>query len=283
MSRVISTSLCVKTFEVIISLFHDNPASESAYAIFSKDQVLARLKALDSLIHRKGLSALKPQKSRLIRIGTEIDSKGHVAKNCYGVFNLSWQFEQHPEWPDQVMEEVEEVRSRIKKAHGARLRFLIWAGMGGSAEDKLMFNAMGLLRRNPHCYVLDSTDPAKLKSILQDMVRRSGLRLADALRSTLVVGMALGKTSYEPVVNLEQLAVLFEKHKIDSQPNIIYMTMPGSELDRFASKRGYRKVELQLDSAYTTSGRHSGPLTRGSLYPLALCKTICGHGAAALL
>ena len=143
MSRVISTSLCVKTFEVILSLFHDNPASESAYAIFSKDQVLARLKALDSLIHRKGLSALKPQKSRLIRIGTEIDSKGHVAKNCYGVFNLSWQFEQHPEWPDQVMEEVEEVRSRIKKAHGARLRFLIWAGMGGSAEDKLMFNAHG--------------------------------------------------------------------------------------------------------------------------------------------
>ena len=32
-------------------------------------------------------------------------------------------------------------------------------------------------------------------------------------------------------------------------------------------------MELQLDNAYTTSGRHSGPLTRGSLYPLAFCKT----------
>ena len=48
------------------------------------------------------------------------------------------------------------------------------------------------------------------------------------------------------------------------------MTLPGSLLDQFAGPRGYRKVELQLDDENTTAGRHSGPLTRGSLYPLAL-------------
>ncbi|MCP4202435.1 MAG: hypothetical protein GY769_10945 [bacterium] len=111
-----------------------------------------------------------------------------------------------------------------------------------------------------------------MKSILDDIVRRSGLRLADALRSTLVVGMAMGKTSYEPVVNLEKLALLYDKYKIDSRPNFLYMTIPGSLLDKFASKRGYRKVELQLDNADTTAGRHSAPLTRGSLYPLGLSK-----------
>src|SRR5262249_11406251 len=103
-----------------------------------------------------------------------------------------------------------------------------------------------------------------------DMQTRSGQRLPALLRSTLVVGMAMGMTSYEPVVNLEKLLLLYEKHGIDSRPNFLYMTLPDSLLDQFARKRGYRKIELQLDNDNSTAGRHSGPLTRGSLYPLAL-------------
>src|SRR5439155_21864882 len=97
---------------------------------------------------------------------------------------------------------------RIQETHGASLRFLIWAGMGGSAEDKSAYNAAGLLRRGVRCYVLDSTDPSKLKCIREDMARRSRLPLPALLRSTLVVGMAMGMTSYEPVVNLEKLSAL---------------------------------------------------------------------------
>ena len=52
--------------------------------------------------------------------------------------------------------------------------------------------------------------------------------------------------------------------------NIYCMTLPGSLLDKFAGSRGYRRVALQLDGENTTAARHSGPLTRGSLYPLAL-------------
>jgi hypothetical protein len=48
------------------------------------------------------------------------------------------------------------------------------------------------------------------------------------------------------------------------------MTLPDSLLDRFASREGYRRIELQPDGANSTAGRHSAPLTRGSLYPLAL-------------
>ena len=80
----------------------------------------------------------------------------------------------------------------------------------------------------------------------------------------------MGMTSYEPVVNLEKLSALYAKHGIDSRPNFLYLTLPGSLLDQFAAPRGYRNVELQLDGQNTTAGRHSGPLTRGSLYPLAL-------------
>jgi glucose-6-phosphate isomerase len=257
---------------VLLSLFHDNPPSASYAERFEKERVLERLRSLDAKVRRDGPAILDPAKDLLARIGTESDETGLVTKYSYGVFNLSWQAQRHPEWAQLVTAEVREIQQRIRERHNKPLRFLVWAGMGGSAEDKSMYNAAGLLRRGVRCYVLDSTDPSKLKHILEDMRKRSGLTTADVLRSSLVVGMAMGMTSYEPVINLEKLAALYRKHGIDSRPNFLYMTLPGSLLDRFAHKHGYRRVELQLDNGNTTAGRHSSPLTRGSLYPLALCR-----------
>lgn len=231
--------------------------------------MLAGLKALDSRVRRKGLAALDPSRGALISIGMEVE-ENRVVKNGYGVFNLAWQAQQHSEWAGQVARETEEIRAGIRKAHNAPLQFLIWTGMGGSAEDKAMYQSCGLLRRGPRCYLLDSTDPEKLNRILADIKHRSGLDEAQFLKRTLVVAMAMGMTSYEPVVNLQKIAGRFDAARVDSRPNIHYMTLTGSLLDRFASARGYRRVPLQLDDANSTAGRHSGPLTRGSLYPLAL-------------
>ena len=129
-------------------------------------------------------------------MGMEIAESGRVTKNSYGVFNLPWQAEEHPEWPAVIGQEIAEIRKAIRQTHGTTLKWLIWAGMGGSAEDKNMYQAVGLLRRGPRVYVLDSTDPAKLRNILDDIESRAGVPLAQALKSTLVVGMALGMTSY---------------------------------------------------------------------------------------
>jgi glucose-6-phosphate isomerase len=255
---------------VVLTLYHDSPPSESISQQFVKDDVLARLKSLDARAERKGLESLDPSRNRLIPLGTEIDAGGRVTKNSYGVFHLSWRAEKAGDWHARAGTELAGIREKIRETHGTRLRFVIWAGMGGSAEDKTMFNAVGLLKKGPRLYVLDSTDPAKLKHILHDIQKRGKIGLAEALKSTLVAGQALGMTSYEPVVNLEKLYNLYEKHEIDSRPNFIYMTLAGSLLDQFASARGYRRVELQMDSGNATSGRHSGPLTRGSLYPLGL-------------
>jgi glucose-6-phosphate isomerase len=256
---------------VLLSLYNDRPSSEAHCNAIRKDSLLERLKALDSRANRKGLEGLDPTRNRLIRIGMEINAQGRVTKSGYGVFDLAWQAAHHSEWPGQIAVELDQIRERIHKVHGASLRFLIWAGMGGSAEDKNMYNATGLLKRGPRCYVLDSTDPAKLKNILADMSRRSKLPLPKILKSTLVVGMAMGMTSYEPVVNLQKLALLYQQNKVDSRPNFIYMTLPGSLLDQFASSQDYRRVELQLDRRNSVAGRHSAPLARGSLYPLGLC------------
>jgi glucose-6-phosphate isomerase len=255
---------------VLLSLYNDRPSSEAQSSALRKDSLLDRLKALDSRVNRKGLDGLDPDRNRLIRIGMEINPEGRVTKSGYGIFDLAWQAVHHKEWPDAIADELQQMQQRIKEVHGTPVRFLIWAGMGGSAEDKNMYNAVGLLKRGPRCYVLDSTDPAKLKNILADMSRRSKLPLPKILKSTLVVGMAMGMTSYEPVVNLQKLALLYQQHQVDSRPNFIYMTLPGSLLDQFARSQDYRRVELQPDRRNSVAGRHSAPLTRGSLYPLGL-------------
>ncbi|MCE5308930.1 MAG: hypothetical protein LLG20_14930 [Acidobacteriales bacterium] len=256
---------------MLLSLYHDQPSSEAPYQTFLTNSVLDRLQVLDSRVRRKGLDSLDPKKNPLIGLGMEIDSKGRVARNGYGVFSLAWQAQQHAEWPAMIEREVDEARAAIREAHRAPLRFLIWAGMGGSAEDKSMYSATGLLKRGPRCYVLDSTDPSKLRGIFEDIQARTHLRMPEILRSSLVVGMALGMTSYEPVVNLERLEMLYGRHKVAPRANFLAMTLGGSLLDQFARARGYRMVGLQMDGESSTSGRHSGPLTRGSLYPLALC------------
>jgi hypothetical protein len=145
--------------------------------------------------------------------------------------------------------------------------------MSGEAEDKSMYNAAGLLKRGPRCYVLDSTDPAKLRGIFDNIERRNGLPMPAILRSTLVVAMAMGMSSFEPVVNLERLEALYEKHRVDGRANFVSLALPGTPLDQFASSRGYRKLEFDFDGAGAATGRVSGPLTRGSLLPLALAKT----------
>jgi len=252
-----------------LALYLHNHHSDRHYETLVRDRVLERARKLTRLAREKGLRALVPATEPLIGIGMEVDAQGHVTKNSLGVLDLSWQAAQHPEWAGMILEEAAAIRGSIYAAHGVALENLIWVGMGGSSEDKAMYHALGLLRGGVRVYLLDSTDPAKLQGILKEITRH-GEELPQALRKTLVVGMAMGMTSYEPVLNLEKLHLLFQKNGVASESNFLYMTLPGSLLDQFAGPRGYRRVELQPDNDNTTAGRHSGPLTRGSLYPLAL-------------
>ena len=101
---------------MFLSLHHDRPESESSFQKFRDASVLGRLKALDSRARRKGLSALDPSRGALIPIGMEIQ-RGRVVKNGYGVFNLAWQAEHHPEWPAMIAREIEEIRAEAPAVH----------------------------------------------------------------------------------------------------------------------------------------------------------------------
>jgi hypothetical protein len=168
---------------VQISFFHDTVSTVTGnhFKRFAEEGLLERLRALDARWREGGLDGLDAA-DPVVAIGTEVDGSGKVTKNSYGVLNLAWQAAEHPEWAGVVLDEVAAIRKRIRHTHGTRLRFLIWAGMGGSVEDKSMYNALGLLRKAPRCYALDSTDPAKLKAILDDMTSRSGESMAALLR-----------------------------------------------------------------------------------------------------
>jgi len=248
-----------------LSLF--NHHTDNHYQTLVREKVVDRARHLARLEREKGPRALKASEP-LVQILMETEN-GRVGRSGLGVLDLSWQAAEHPEWPEAIQQETEQIRTSLQAAQGVELDHLIWVGMGGSAEDKHMYNALGLLDGGVRVHVLDSTDPAKLEAILARLTSR-GARLDQVLRRTLVMGMALGMTSYEPVLNLEKLRVLFDRRRIPTEPNFMYMTLPGSELERFAAPRGYRRVEMQLDNRNTTAGRHSGPLTRGSLYPLVL-------------
>jgi glucose-6-phosphate isomerase len=252
---------------VALSILNDNQRERTAElaACFETEGVLERMRSVMGL----GASEL-PTDDPLVALGVETDGAGAITKNAFGPFDLARQAAQHAEWPQVIAAEIEGIRDRMREAHGTTIRFLVWAGMGGSMEDKLVYLACGLLRGGPRFYALDSTDPAKLKNILHDMHERSQLATPELLKSTLVVGMAMGMTSYEPVVNLEKLALLYEKNEVNPAANILCLTLPGSLLDQFAAQRGLTRLPLQLDGRNTTAGRHSSPLTRGSLLPLAL-------------
>src|SRR5262249_13817757 len=118
-------------FEVHLAFFNDRPAgaSHACFERFTKVRVLERLREIDLRARTHGIEALDSS-DPLVGIGVETDASGRVTKNSYGVLNLSWQAQLHPEWVDQIAAEVADIRGRLEKAHQTKLRYLIWAGMG---------------------------------------------------------------------------------------------------------------------------------------------------------
>src|SRR5688572_33180290 len=171
-----------------LTLHNEPDGSQSAFRRFEREKVLARLRRLVSAA-RRDLSELNAADDPLIAIGMETTRGGRATRNGYGMFDMAWQRDAHARWARQVNAELGSIARDIRMTHGTRIRFLVWAGMGGSVEDKSAYNACGLLGTGVRFYALDSTDPAKLRGILDDITRRSGGSRAAALRSTLVVGM----------------------------------------------------------------------------------------------
>ena len=184
-----------------------------------------------------------------------------------------------------------EVEARAIRDRG--IRHIIWAGMGGSVLTVRVLRALGFCggdgyagaERPVTIYPLDSTDPAALNEIVRVLATEKGLLLPVAgdapapayLRSLLgdvmMVGVAMGMTSEEPITHLTWFTELLEQAGLPTSEHLLVMTLPGSYLDNFAREHHAPSRPLQLDGGNGTGGRMSAPTTRVFLLPAALYLT----------
>jgi hypothetical protein len=140
-------------------------------------------------------------------------------------------------------------------------RHVIWAGMGGSVQSVRVMRALGYTNGPCALHPLDSTDPSALNAMLHE--------IGDVERAVMV-GVAMGMTSEEPISHLEWFAGVLSEAGLDPVDHQLVLAMPDSYLDRYAREHGLRRLPLQLDGGSGTGGRMSAPGTLVFLLPAAL-------------
>ncbi|HEU4782055.1 MAG TPA: hypothetical protein VFS83_01815 [Ktedonobacterales bacterium] len=186
---------------------------------------------------------------------------------------------------------LEGVEAEARAIRERGIRHIIWAGMGGSVLTVRVLCDLGFGggpdgdRKAITMYPLDSTDPAALNAIIRAITAAKGLApppvseqvdaafLHALLRDVMMVGVAMGMTSEEPITHLTWFTNLLEQAGLRPAEHLLVMTLPGSYLDAFAREHQAPTRPLQIDGGSGTGGRMSAPGTRVFLLPTALYLT----------
>src|SRR5258707_4708869 len=183
----------------------------------------------------------------------------------------------------------EQVEAEARAIWERGIRHIIWAGMGGSIMAVRVLTDLGFCsgRDDGHVtiYPLDSTDPAALNEIAREIAQAKHLAgpsgeeastpafLRALLDDVMMVGVAMGMTSEEPITHLTWFTELLQQAGLRPAEHLLVMTLPGSYLDRFAHEQQAPSLPLQLDGRTGTGGRMSAPTTRVFQFPAALSLT----------
>jgi hypothetical protein len=244
------------------------PANPRASTPRTPTDLIARLSAEDAV------SQLRQQTGLMRQLGSED-----------GTPMLDW-VEGVPRLlasPDGLEAVEREARALLERG----VRHVIWSGMGGSVLTVQVLRALGFCAGAVTVYPLDSTDPAALDQLVHDLVAAKGLAWPDAAGSAddagwrarliatlfadvVMVGVAMGKTSEEPISHLEWFAGLLREGELDAATHMLVMSIPDSYLEQYAQVHGVPHVPLQLNGGHGTPGRMSAPTTRVFLLPVAL-------------
>jgi hypothetical protein len=185
--------------------------------------------------------------------------------------------------------QLEEVEAEARDIWQRGIRHIIWAGMGGSVITVRVLCDLGFCssgdKEQVSIYALDSTDPAALNTIVRKIAEAKKLALPTGeessnptflralLTDVMMVGVAMGMTSEEPITHLEWFTTLLQQAGLRPAEHLLVMTLPGSYLDRFANAQQAPSRPLQPDGRTGTGGRMSAPATRVFLLPVALYLT----------
>ncbi len=232
--------------------------------------------ALQQLIKDDAVRQLRKPKGLMATLGSED-----------GALKLDWVEGVQRLLADNAMLEQVEAEARAIWERG--IRHIIWAGMGGSIMAVRVLTDLGFCsgRDNGHVtiYPLDSTDPAALNEIVREIAQAKHLARPSGEESStpafvrallddvMMVGVAMGMTSEEPITHLEWFTELLQQAGLRPAEHLLVMTLPGSYLDRFAEVQQAPSLPLQLDGGTGTGGRMSAPTTRVFLLPAALSLT----------
>src|SRR2546428_2981568 len=185
--------------------------------------------------------------------------------------------------------QLEEVEAEARDIWQRGIRHMIWAGMGGSVIAVRVLCDLGFGSSGDKgqvtIYPLDSTDPAALNGIVRKIAEAKNLALPTRKESSnptflralladvMMVGVAMGMTSEEPITHLEWFTDLLNQAGLRPAEHLLVMTLPDSYLDRFAHEQQAPSRPLQPDGGTGTGGRMSAPATRVFLLPVALYLT----------
>ncbi|MBO0790925.1 MAG: hypothetical protein J2P36_08255, partial [Ktedonobacteraceae bacterium] len=229
-------------------------------------------RVLQRLLTEDAVGQLRRRDGQMAALGSE-----------NGALKLDWvegaaRLLEHPEHLAQVEAEATELWQR-------GVRHIIWAGMGGSVLTVRVMAQMGFCDGHNGeriaIYPLDSTDPAALNAIVNRIAASKQIvlpasspqQLRQLLSDVMMVGVAMGMTSEEPITHLTWFTELIEQAGLSPAEHLLVMTLPDSYLDKFARARNAPSRPLQLDGGNGTGGRMSAPATRVFLLPAALFLT----------
>ena len=239
-----------------------------------------RLSALRKLIEDDAVGQLRRRDGLMATLGSE-----------NGELKLDWVEGVARLLADPVM--LEMVEAEAKDIWQRGIRHIIWAGMGGSVLTVRVLCDLGFFNEQDTqqyqesiaIYPLDSTDPVALNDIVRKLAAARNLVLPDGevlsnpnflrtlLNDVMMVGVAMGMTSEEPITHLEWFTDLLKQAALRPAEHLLVMTLPGSYLDRFAHEQQAPSRPLQPDGGTGTGGRMSAPATRVFLLPAALYLT----------
>jgi hypothetical protein len=244
----------------------------------------ARLSALQKLIDDDAIGQLRRRDGLMATLGSED-----------GALKLDWVEGVARLLADPTM--LEDVEAEAKDIWQSSIRHIIWAGMGGSVLTVRVLCDLGFFREQDSTsssqqsqqsiaiYPLDSTDPAALNGIVRKIAAAKKLEmptgeeasdptfLRTLLNDVMMVGVAMGMTSEEPITHLEWFTDLLKQAGLRPAEHLLVMTLPDSYLDRFAREQQAPSRPLQPDGGTGTGGRMSAPTTRVFLLPAALYLT----------
>src|SRR5438309_600527 len=122
---------------------------------------------------------------------------------------------------------LEEVEAEARDIWQRGIRHIIWAGMGGSVITVRVLCDLGFCSSRDNgqvsIYPLDSTDPAALNGIVRKIAEAKNLALPTGeessnptflralLADVMMVGVAMGMTSEEPITHLEWFTALVQQ------------------------------------------------------------------------